>query len=270
MAKGRAVCLLTTALLFGSCAAPSDPRRLEVNSVAVNGTSFRIAAADGRVLHSADLVGAILGVRLHGSEQRIRIDSVRHDQADPMLLFHSISVEQRDGEWRPLCDIAPDGTRAAYPIAGRARADGTLARGGPADFEIVCTAGAQGKCVRLGYRPWARMRDGSMMLSAFNACVRMMRADYAGSGRSMTRDGTRVEVFDTLGIQRSPTTDLAMFEAGWDERGAVCVRHSRVPAIASIGQIEASSRRLAGRVGAMCTPAKARSLGALIFNSSRV
>lgn len=261
---------MTAALLCGACVRPSDPQRLEVASVAVDGTSFRIGAADGRTLRSADLVGAVIGVRLHGAEQRIRIDAVEPDPADPALLLHSISVQRSDGGWQPLCEAAPDGSRAGFPLAGRAKADGTLAPGRGGDVEVVCTSGAQGKCLRLGYRPWARQPDGSAMLPVFNACVRMIRADYAGRGVPRTRDGTRVQVFDALGIRRSAAADLATFEAGWDEHGAVCVRRPRIPGLADLQEIRRSSPRLAGRVGAMCTPQKARSLGALIFNSSRV
>jgi len=205
---------------------------------------------------------------LHGSEQRIRINAVEKDPSDATLLLHSISVERAAGGWQPLCAAAPDGTRAAFPLAGRSRADGTLHPGRTGDLEIVCTSGAQGKCVRLGYHPWAKLPDGSAMLPVFNACVRMMRADYAGRGSSETRDGTLVNVSDKLGIH--PEWDEGLeFEAGWDEHGAVCVRHSRVRAVASLEQIAASSPRLEGHVGRTCTRAAAESLGAVIFNSSR-
>ena len=270
MVEWRAACLLTAALLCGTCAGPANHQRLDIKSVAVDGTSFRIAATDGRVLRSADLVGAVIGVRLHGAEHRIRIDAVRASLDAPPLLLHSISIERPGRGWLPLCEAAPDGTRAAYPIAGRALPDGTLAPGGEGEMEIVCSSGAQGKCLQLGYRPWSRLPDGSAILPAFNACVRMMRADYAGRGTPKTRDGTSVYVFDKLGIRRSHSNDVLEFEAGWDEHGAVCVRHPRVSSLASLEQIAASSPRLAGRVGAACTRAAAESLGALIFNSSRV
>lgn len=266
MAEGRAACLLTAALLCGAC--PANPERLQVGSVAVEGTSFRIAATDGRVLRSSDLVGAVLGVRLHGSEQRIRIGAVRADPVDPTLLLHSIFVERADGGWRPLCKVAPDGKRDAYPISGRAMPDGTLAQARQGDVEIVCTSGAQGKCLRLGYRPWSKLADGSTMLRVFNACVRMMRADYSGRGQAATRDGTLVEVFDTIGLRPIGSHDLRNFEAGWDEKGAVCVRHPRLRAAASLAQIESSSPRLKGRVGSRCTPERAMALGAVILNGS--
>lgn len=261
-------------LLCNACGFPTPgdgrtPERLAIASVGIEGTAFRIATNDGRVLRSPDLVGAVLGIRLGGTERRIRIDSVSTDLSDPDVLVHSISVEGSDGRWRPLCDAGPDGRRAGFPVAGRSRADGTLESGTGSEVEIVCTSGAQGKCLRLGYHPWEKLADGAPMLPMFNACVRMMRADYAGDGTSNTRDGTRIEISDTAGINSAPSDPSVTFEAGWDERGAVCVRHARIPALATLQQIEDSSPRLGGRVGSMCTPEKARSLGALIFNSSR-
>jgi hypothetical protein len=231
----------------------------------VDQTAFRVEMTDGRVLRSADLVGAVLGVRLHGSEARIRVDSVSPDLFDRTVLLHSISVEQADGSWHPLCGRAPDGSRAGFPLSGRSTPDGSLQPARSGEIEIVCTAGAQGKCVRLGYHPWLKN-----MLPLFNACVRMMRADYAGNGRAETKDGTIIHVFDRLGIHPIKEGDRPAFEAGWDEHGAVCVRHPRVAGLASLGQIAASSPRLGRRVGPMCTPDEALALGALVFDSSRV
>jgi hypothetical protein len=222
------------------------------------------------VLRSADLVGAVLAIRLHGSEARIRINSVSPDPTDRtgQVLLHAISIEQADGKSVPMCDVAPDGTRAGFPLAGRSLPDGTLAVGTGGEFEVVCTSGAQAKCVRLGYHPWARLPDGSPTLPLFNACIRMVRADYAGKGQSETRDGTLITIFDRAGIHPYRGGSGADFEAGWDEQGAVCVRHPRIQGITTLHGIESSSPRLAGRVGAICTAEKARALGAVIFDSS--
>jgi hypothetical protein len=269
MRRPRVAGLIAAALLSSDCGGKlhGNPSRLAVGDVSVERASFRLAGADGRVLRSADLVGAILGVRMNGSEVRIRIEGIARDPSDPTgrLLLHTFSIQRPGGAWQPLCDIAPDGTRSGFPLAGRSAPDGTLLPARAGDIEIICTSGAQGKCVRFGYQPWKPSG-----LPLFNACVRMMRADYAGRGQPGTRDGTLIQVFDRAGIRPMRGSDLSAFEAGWDEHGAVCVRHPRIASIATLHQIEASSPRLAGRIGAMCTPEEARSLGALIFNSSRV
>ena len=101
---------------------------------------------------------------------------------------------------------------------------------GPAEqgaFEITCTGGAQGKCVSFGYAPWGAP-EGTPGFDLYNACVRMVRADYAGDGKGTTRDGQPIDLYDRFGIQR-PDNDPGMeLEAGWGRDGAVCVRHVRV------------------------------------------
>jgi hypothetical protein len=88
--------------------------------------------------------------------------------------------------------------------------------------------------VRLGYKPWKNSRDGVSLWELHQACTRMLRADYCGDGTPHTRDGTRVEVYDTMGIQ-SPEPDSGLsFEAGWRADGAVCVRKVRIAEITSL------------------------------------
>lgn len=53
--------------------------------------------------------------------------------------------------------------------------DGMLIEAGPDAFELICTSGAQGKCVRFGYHPWEKAPDGRPMRDYFNACVHMLR-----------------------------------------------------------------------------------------------
>jgi hypothetical protein len=61
---------------------------------------------------------------------------------------------------------------------------------------------------------------------AYNACVRLVRADYAGDGRGTTRNGQPIDIYDAFGIQKP--ANAYEFEAGWNSDGAVCVRHVRV------------------------------------------
>ena len=41
------------------------------------------------------------------------------------------------------------------------------------------------------------------MIDWYNACIRLLRADYCGDGRPFTRDGTLVDIYDHLGGHRS-------------------------------------------------------------------
>jgi len=77
-----------------------------------------------------------------------------------------------------------------------------------------------------------------------------------------------IDIYDDQGIQVPETDHRMAFEAGWTQDGAVCVNHPRVKKNISLGEIEERWHRLAGRTGASCTEEAARSLGALLFNSS--
>ena len=47
------------------------------------------------------------------------------------------------------------------------RPDGGVAVTPPEQFELACTAGVRGKCVRWGYRPWVADE-----LALYGACTR--------------------------------------------------------------------------------------------------
>lgn len=244
-------------------------------SIEAEGTQFKVTLTDGRVLRSRDLVGATFTVAVHGGARRMRIDAVETDPGEPEravppsphVFLHTLSVEGAGGSWDNMCKPGPDGRRQAFPLAGRARADATI---GPAEqgaFEITCTGGAQGKCVRFGYAPWQAAPDGTSGFDLYNTCVRMVRADYAGDGKGTTRDGQPIDLYDRFGIQRSDDDAAFEFEAGWSRDGAVCVRHVRVRDNVTLDEL-AQRPSLRGRTGAVCTEEFARARGAVIFNRS--
>ena len=119
-----------------------------------------------------------------------------------------LSVQAADGSWSNICNPGPDGRRQTFPLAGRARADATIAPAAPGAFEITCTGGAQGKCVRFGHYPWNAVHDGPSY-DLYDTCVRMVRADYAGDGRGTTRDGQSIDLYDRFfDIQNSGQRSL--------------------------------------------------------------
>ena len=258
-----------------------------VASIAVDGTKLKITLSDGRVLSSRDLIGASLLVDQGGRLARVRLDSLEPDPDDKrrdlapadVIWLHGFTVERPDGSWGPLCDAGPDGRRQAVPLAGRLSSpDGRFGAGVAGNFELACTAGAMGKCIRFGYHPWqvrelaAPAHPGGAAqpsyLDLYNACIRMVRADYGGDGASTTRNGMLIDLYDDRAIQTPDLDSRMAFEAGWTADGAVCVNHARVKDNISLGDIEARWPRLAGRTGVVCTEAAARSLGAVLFNRS--
>lgn len=237
-----------------------------VASVVAEGTQFRLTLADGRVLRSPDLIGAKLTVATETGTAKVRVEVVERDPSAVQgeVWLHTFTVEQPDGSTINMCEKGPDGRQQGFPIASRVKADGGTENTPPEQFEVVCSAGARAKCVRFGYRPWMPAET-----TLYNACTRMVRADYGGQGKGTTRNGMLIDLYDDDGIQKVEIEDTKIdFEAGWTPTGAVCVRHVRVKENTSLAALEAEYPHLKGRTGDICTEAFARSLGATLFNRS--
>jgi hypothetical protein len=267
MKNGRAfpAALALAPLLTAVSFAPALPEQhvASVRGVEVDGTEFKVTLSDGRALRSSELVGATLDIGTRYGLVRLYINTVERDpdaRYSPVWL-HTFSIVAADGSSRNLCEAGPDGRQQGFPLAMRPRADGAMEPTEPGVFELVCTAGARGKCVRFGYLPWisAAMRD------MYNACVRMVRADYCGDGKGTTRTGTMIDYYDNRGIQQPANDARFEFEAGWTATGAVCVRHVRIKDNISLEELAASCPRLRTRLGSACTEDNARALGATVF-----
>jgi hypothetical protein len=268
-ARRLAAGLLAALAAVGTLGAPRDAASAEgAPLVEVDGTQLRVTLPGGRVLRSAELVGAVLVLR---SGARVRIDAVELDGAAHVgpVWLHTLAVQGPDGTWTNVCLPAPDGRRVGFPVPGRATAEGLVVEAPPGVFELTCTGGAQAKCVRFGYRPWATGPDGRPMRDLYNACIRMVRADYGGDGVGTTRNGMPIDLYDDGKIQEPDRMAGHDFEAGWDAAGAVCVRHVRVKEHTSLAELERKHPRLRGRTGAICTEAFARAHGASLFNRSQ-
>jgi hypothetical protein len=249
--------LLVFGLFCGPTALAEPP---SVQSVGVQGTEFVVTLTDGRSLRSRELVGAVLNVRFDGQPVRVRIAGVERDPDDQShtVWLHTLEALQTDGSWANLCPAGPDGRRQSFPLEGTAKG-----------VELTCTAGAIGKCVRFGYRPWANESHGQSLRSYHEACTRLVRADYGGLGEGTTSTGMLIDIFDSLGIQTlEPAPELA-FEAGWAAGGAVCVHHVRVKTNETLEALEQKYPALKGRTGSVCTLEFAREHGATLFNLSK-
>ena len=55
----------------------------------------------------------------------------------------------------------------------------------------------------------------------------MTRADYCGNGKSHTRDGTPINIYDELGIQKKTPNSGMVFEAAWSPEGATFINRPR-------------------------------------------
>jgi len=237
--------------------------------IELEGTRIKARRADGALASLDDLVGAVLVGRIDGGiRNAFRIDDVEVDPADPSgeTVLYALSVQDRaTGAWRGAC--APDarGVARGFPLAGAWTEAGEHVRT-PGRFELTCTSGALGKCVRMGYKPW----QGDAMWDRHQACVRMVRADYCGDGVGHTRNGTTIDVYDTVGIQAADPGAALAFEAAWGKDGAVCVRRTRLPDVTTLEEIVSTCpARLAAQSGAACSDdAARRDPRALLFNKS--
>ena len=272
----RAAALL--ALLLAATQAAAQPAAaLRPPGLHIEGTSFVVTTAEGSERRSPDLVGAEITLAVQGRLHLVRIDAVEPDPIDRNLSgnpadrvwLHDFSMRLPDGTWQPVCGVDADGRTTGFPLAGRTGPGYRLLPAEPGVFEIVCTNGGPGKCARFGYHPWRTTPEGTALRPFYNACILMVRGDYAGTDAPKTRNGMQIDVNDALAMQ-PPEFDPALhFEAGWTEDGAVCVAHPRVRENATLEQLEAEIPRLRGRTGAVCTEAFALQNGALILNRSR-
>lgn len=248
----------TAALLLTSApAAPGEQPRLTVD-----GTEFVLTTRDGRTLRSADLVGLTLKLRAQESIVEITIQGVEKDPhaiGGPVML-HRFLVKDNSGKTVDLCMPDAEGRNHGFPVP-----DG---RGG---FDLTCTSGAIGKCIRWGYRYWEEQTGGPPLRALHRACVHMARADYGGDGTPNTRDGTMIDIHDHFGIQRFDRGVRMAFEAAWGVDGAICVARPRIAQKISLAELAERYPQLAPRLGPdSCTEEAAmRDPAALLFNRSR-
>ncbi len=153
--------------------------------------------------------------------------------------------------------VCADGEPGVF-VLGAFDSSGSFRPGGAVTYS--CASGVVHKCLRWGYTPW------SAGAAAFAACTRLARADYCGDGVSWTRDGTRIDISDFSGVQTAANPEGFSFEAGWAERGAVCVDTPRYQVTGLDGTPYLPPCWAAlPRCG---SPLEAREAGALLVNAS--
>jgi hypothetical protein len=227
----------------------------------VDGPEFVLTTRAGRILRSADLVGATLNVDVGGRPIAITIKSVEDDRhaVGGRVVLHHFVVTDESGKQADMCAPDAEGRSLGFPVPD-----------GHGGFDLTCTSGAVGKCIRWGYRPWEEQVGGPPLAGLHQACVHMARADYGGDGRTHTRDGITVYVCDRFGVRPCHNDAPLAFEAAWGRDGAVCIARPRIAEAVSLEQLAERYPRLKPRLGlAACTEdAARRDPAALLFNRS--
>lgn len=145
-----------------------------------------------------------------------------------------------DKSWSSFCPHAyqnGDGTiiqltEYMIPVGGaKWQIDGSRVDD-PDSIQLACTHDAIGGCINWGYAPWEY--QGGMLLQAHHqACTRMKRADFCGSGDPVTTTNqsdylhTPIELWDSLSIHAVGAQTATTMEAFWNENGATCFNPSQ-------------------------------------------
>jgi hypothetical protein len=196
----------------------------------------------------AALLGARVFIRdARGRRAQVRVDSVTRDARIPGSPLRYYGLSRRDpatGGWGAFCQPGPEGEALALAVDRRWWTDEGADAQTP-ELGFVCTAGARGKCIRIGYFPWARSERGESLRPYHEACVRMMRADYCGDETPHTRAGSRVAWIDRAGLFARWPSSALRFEAVWGPEGALCLGRVRHEDLASVDELRARCPRLA-------------------------
>jgi len=248
-------------------AAHAAPQTILAPDLSAEQTAFVLRLPDGRVLRGQQMQGAIVHVALDGGKiAAVKLASITPDPQDPDILRHEYQSQDDAGRWVPVCSPNFYGETWGFPIA---LPEGHPGREGP--ITLTCASGAVGKCVRFGYKPWAKGPHGEDLAPYHAACVRMVRADYCGDGVPHTKNGTSIDLYDHIGVQHDDDRDNDgefPLEAGWTAQGATCLAHTRWSDVATRDEVLKQCPRLAQ--AEPCTEDRAAAQGALTFNRSRL
>jgi hypothetical protein len=173
---------------------------------------------------------------LHGAEKHVVVHvttvaeqnaaDVGSSASTPVTVktpVYTFELQQQDGD--PTLappSLCRGGDDVAFPFPGYWDPSSKLVLD-PDQFSFVCVKRDAAKCLRLGYSV-VEHED------LFEACTRMMTADYCGNGKSFTKEKTEVQVWDVPDhVAQATPNDEVVFEAVWDANGAVCMARTRWP-----------------------------------------
>jgi hypothetical protein len=206
----------------------------KANGVFVNGNLE--ANSDDNVVHfnSSDLVNADIDAELDGgSVAPMKITGVSWASEIEGYLYE---VKSWNGSsWVPACGTDSSGN----PVKAIAMANRWELVSGAYIFDsnlftFACVNAALGKCAMWGYWRWTTKQEckgGSCKQQDLaywhEACQHLVRADYCGNGVPHTKNGTTIDIYDSINVQSRANAPGFSMEAEWRHDGAHCVKHTR-------------------------------------------
>jgi hypothetical protein len=142
-----------------------------------------------------------------------------------------VGVTRVDGHWNDQGVYDPDASTFTlscnFDVPGHDSGQDPLLNGA-----VAKCSNERDKSLGFGY---PLSMNSSSNQESFLACIRSLRADYCGDGRTGTKVGTIIELYDRNDPSAKPPpphyssccdTKLCL-EATWDKDGAICISHTR-------------------------------------------
>jgi hypothetical protein len=208
------------------------------HGIRVDGDEILAIDSHGGVLSGADLVGFKFDVIKAGQTVTVVINGIGSEvlwtMGDDTLVTYALAYEDQNGvAYKNVCADNSDfpTMEVATVISGeRYNFDNkTVLEDQSGWFSIACAGSALAKMKLMDYTP----NNPESTAAQRQATIKMITADYCGTGESFTVDGTpllwqnnggSVEYNDAL----LPDGHTPMLEAIWDENGAVCLNTPRI------------------------------------------
>lgn len=149
----------------------------------------------------------------------IRLVSVTQSSERPDVYFYNVQ-NYNNGAWTSACFDGAGNPTEAIAVQGTFDS-ATGARTSDVGLTWACRGAAIAKAIEWGYRPWV----SATYKNYHQAAVRMIRADYCGTGEHHTSNGNPIDIADNLGIQSFDSSWNV--EAAWGVNGAVCLNTPR-------------------------------------------
>jgi hypothetical protein len=212
----------------------AEERTSVLASANLDGDAAALRLHDGHLVGKSVVGSVVQGESSGGQPVEVAICGAEPAPGDAGVVWYRIEAWNpvaRDWENPCVATRAVPDPRALV-LAGTWDATGAH-RDDARKITFACEAGALGKCVAWGYKPWASV-NGKSLADTHQACTRMLRADYCGNGRSHTQPGIVIDYYDPAGVASRTTRASAAwnpaqasFEAAWATDGASCLSRTR-------------------------------------------